>query len=42
MSAAIDKGASINLDKGGKYFTARDGTSFEIQQKGHLYYHKIM
>ena len=38
VSAAIDKGASINLDKGGKYFKARDGTTFDIQQKGRLYY----
>ena len=38
VSAAIDKGASINLDKGGTYFKAWDGTTFEIQQKGRLYY----
>ena len=36
--AAIDKGASITLDKDFKAFKTPNGTSFEIQQRGCLFY----
>ena len=38
VPAAIDKGASITLDKGSKTFKAPNGTSFDIQQRGRLFY----
>ena len=38
VSAAIAKGASVSLDREGKYFKAPDGTMFGIEQKGRLYY----
>ena len=38
VSAAIEKGASVSLEKEGKYFKAPDGTIFGIEQKGRLYY----
>ena len=38
VSPAIEKGASVNLEKEGKYFKAPDGTIFGIEQKGRLYY----
>ena len=38
VSAAVERGASINLNRKEKYFKAPDGTKFEIEQKGRLYY----
>ena len=38
VPAAIDKGASITLDKDFNTFKAPNGTSFDIQQHGHLFY----
>ena len=38
VSAAIAEGASVSLDKDGKYFKAPDGTMFGIEEKGRLYY----
>eukprot|EP00794_Sanderia_malayensis_P006415 gene6415-7146_t len=38
ISAAIDRGACINLDKDSKYLRQPDGKTFEVEQKGRLYY----
>ena len=38
VSTAVDKGACISINKEGKYFKTSDGKTFEIQQKGRLYY----
>ena len=38
VSAAIAKGASVSLEKEGKYFKVPNGTIFGIEQKGRLYY----
>ena len=38
VSAAIEKGACVNIEKEEKYFKAPNGTKFEIEQKGRLYY----
>lgn len=38
VSAAIVKGASVSLDREGKYFKTPDGSMFGIEQKRRLYY----
>ena len=38
VPAAIEKGASFSLDKYEKQFRAPNGTLFEIEQRGRLYY----
>ena len=38
VPAAIDKGANITLDKDFKSFRAPNGTLFDIQQRGRLFY----
>ena len=37
-SAAVEKGASVSLDRKEKYFKTPNGTKFKIEQKGRLYY----
>ena len=38
VSAAVEKGASVCFGRNEKYFKAPDGTKFEVEQKGRLYY----
>ena len=38
VSAVVEKGAILNLDRKEKYFKEPNGTKFEIEQKGRLYY----
>ena len=38
VPAAIDKGASITLEKDAKSFRAPNGSIFSIKQQGHLFY----
>ena len=38
VPAAIEKGGSINLGKDAKEFKAPDGTMFQVEQRGRLYY----
>ena len=38
VSAVVEKGANVNLDRKEKYFKTPNGTKFKIEQKGRLYY----
>ena len=38
VPAAIDRGACVNLAKNANYLKQPDGTIFEVEQKGRLYY----
>ena len=38
VSAAVEKGASVNLNRKEKYLEAPNGTKFKVEQKGRLYY----
>ena len=38
VSAAVEKGVNVNLNRKEKYFEAPNGTKFEVEQKGRLYY----
>ena len=40
VPAAVEKGASVKLDKDAKILKTPNGVTFEIEQKGHLYYLK--
>ena len=38
VSAAISRGGSVSLENDNRFFKAPNGTKFEIEQKGRLYY----